>query len=124
MVNHALLECQKLHLGLHKTMIIDIIPASGKKFPKEVHGVKNDDWGKIGQLICRKFEQPHKCIKFILEVRQENEISEIKLSEMEAFGTKIYIVYKKPLSSLSKFPNFYKKGYVLKEMCILVTRYV
>ena len=57
----------------------------------------------------------------------QKRISEIKPSEMEAFGNKIYIYIlciRKPLSSLSKFPNLYKKGMFLKEMCILVTEYV
>ena len=51
---------------------------------------------------------------FNLVCMAQKRISKIKLSELEAFGTKILYI-RKPLSSLSKFPNFYKKGMALKE---------
>ena len=54
--------------------------ASGGSFPRKVHGVKNDYWGKIGQLIWGKFGETHKWKKttstttFLVFV-QENDIS-------------------------------------------------
>ena len=96
-------------------------------------GVKSDNWFRVNSDSPinekKQFQQ-----QFILVYCQENEISlpmqsqywfnlvcmaqkrisKIKLSEFEAFVTKILCI-RKPLSSLSKFSNFYKKGMALKE---------
>ena len=100
---------------------------------KMMIGVKSDNWFGVNSDSPinekKQFQQ-----QFILVYCQENEISlpmqshywfnlvcmaqkrisKIKLSELEAFVTKILCI-RKPLSSLSKFSNFYKKGMALKE---------
>ena len=99
-------------------------------------GAKSDNWLGVnsGSPIMEKIKFENNFFLFFL-VGQENDISlpmqwqywfdlvcmaqkrisEIKPSAMEAFGTKILCIRKPPaLSSLSKFPNFYKKGYVFE----------